>query len=192
MLHVLYHVFFFSSQQLYRKRPGMTMLCAKLPQNVSKNRYRDISPCMDPQISTGMSTFSHLLPLLPLRVIFSVCALSASLPLFVSLCRWCHTGHSEKHRWLHQCKLHQRECLQQLLLFPFISHVCWYLGEWLGACWAVCFTHLWDTNLNLYSTPLVNTPTLVTVHSLCPMDMKGGRYFAACCQQYLFIFPIYY
>uniref|UniRef100_A0A8C5HEX3 Tyrosine-protein phosphatase n=1 Tax=Gouania willdenowi TaxID=441366 RepID=A0A8C5HEX3_GOUWI len=31
--------------QLYRKRPGMTMLCAKLPQNVSKNRYRDISPC---------------------------------------------------------------------------------------------------------------------------------------------------
>ncbi|CAL1581314.1 unnamed protein product [Knipowitschia caucasica] len=29
---------------LYRKRPGMTMLCAKLPQNVTKNRYRDISP----------------------------------------------------------------------------------------------------------------------------------------------------
>ncbi|TRY97102.1 hypothetical protein DNTS_027290 [Danionella cerebrum] len=30
--------------QLYRKRPGMTMMCAKLPQNISKNRYRDISP----------------------------------------------------------------------------------------------------------------------------------------------------
>uniref|UniRef100_A0A8C1QP99 Protein tyrosine phosphatase non-receptor type 4a n=1 Tax=Cyprinus carpio TaxID=7962 RepID=A0A8C1QP99_CYPCA len=30
--------------QLYRKRPGMTMSCAKLPQNLSKNRYRDISP----------------------------------------------------------------------------------------------------------------------------------------------------
>lgn len=30
--------------QLYRKKPGMTMLCAKLPQNISKNRYRDISP----------------------------------------------------------------------------------------------------------------------------------------------------
>ncbi|XP_031414348.1 tyrosine-protein phosphatase non-receptor type 4 isoform X2 [Clupea harengus] len=30
--------------QLYRKRPGMTMCCAKLPQNISKNRYRDISP----------------------------------------------------------------------------------------------------------------------------------------------------
>ncbi|XP_018620437.1 tyrosine-protein phosphatase non-receptor type 4-like isoform X1 [Scleropages formosus] len=30
--------------QLYRKRPGMTMVCAKLPQNISKNRYRDISP----------------------------------------------------------------------------------------------------------------------------------------------------
>ncbi len=32
-------------QQLYRKRPGMSMSCARLPQNVSKNRYRDISPC---------------------------------------------------------------------------------------------------------------------------------------------------
>ncbi|XP_055785491.1 tyrosine-protein phosphatase non-receptor type 4-like isoform X4 [Salvelinus fontinalis] len=30
--------------QLYRKRPGLTMSCAKLPQNISKNRYRDISP----------------------------------------------------------------------------------------------------------------------------------------------------
>ncbi|TSO88059.1 Tyrosine-protein phosphatase non-receptor type 4 [Bagarius yarrelli] len=30
--------------QLYRKRPGMTMSCAKLPYNISKNRYRDISP----------------------------------------------------------------------------------------------------------------------------------------------------
>uniref|UniRef100_A0A672TGH4 Tyrosine-protein phosphatase n=1 Tax=Sinocyclocheilus grahami TaxID=75366 RepID=A0A672TGH4_SINGR len=30
--------------QLYRKRPGMTMSCAKLPQNLPKNRYRDISP----------------------------------------------------------------------------------------------------------------------------------------------------
>uniref|UniRef100_A0A452EBK9 Tyrosine-protein phosphatase non-receptor type n=1 Tax=Capra hircus TaxID=9925 RepID=A0A452EBK9_CAPHI len=30
--------------QLYRKKPGMTMCCAKLPQNISKNRYRDISP----------------------------------------------------------------------------------------------------------------------------------------------------
>ncbi|XP_016406930.1 tyrosine-protein phosphatase non-receptor type 4-like [Sinocyclocheilus rhinocerous] len=30
--------------QLYRKRTGMSMSCARLPQNVSKNRYRDISP----------------------------------------------------------------------------------------------------------------------------------------------------
>ncbi|XP_075386359.1 tyrosine-protein phosphatase non-receptor type 4 isoform X3 [Tenrec ecaudatus] len=30
--------------QLYRKKPGMTMSCAKLPQNTTKNRYRDISP----------------------------------------------------------------------------------------------------------------------------------------------------
>ncbi|MGH0190594.1 UNVERIFIED_CONTAM: hypothetical protein FKN15_048022 [Acipenser sinensis] len=31
--------------QLYRKKPGMAMSCAKLPQNIPKNRYRDISPC---------------------------------------------------------------------------------------------------------------------------------------------------
>ncbi|XP_058890055.1 tyrosine-protein phosphatase non-receptor type 4-like isoform X2 [Acipenser ruthenus] len=30
--------------QLYRKKPGMAMSCAKLPQNIPKNRYRDISP----------------------------------------------------------------------------------------------------------------------------------------------------
>ncbi|XP_053554063.1 tyrosine-protein phosphatase non-receptor type 4 [Bombina bombina] len=30
--------------QLYRRKPGMTMSCARLPQNISKNRYRDISP----------------------------------------------------------------------------------------------------------------------------------------------------
>ncbi|KAK1165884.1 tyrosine-protein phosphatase non-receptor type 4-like isoform X1 [Acipenser oxyrinchus oxyrinchus] len=30
--------------QLYRKKPGMATSCAKLPQNIPKNRYRDISP----------------------------------------------------------------------------------------------------------------------------------------------------
>ncbi|XP_056157054.1 tyrosine-protein phosphatase non-receptor type 4-like [Lampris incognitus] len=31
-------------EQLYRKKPGLTMTCARLPHNISKNRYRDISP----------------------------------------------------------------------------------------------------------------------------------------------------
>ncbi|CAN7996916.1 unnamed protein product [Ixodes hexagonus] len=31
-------------EQLYRKKPDMTMKCARLPCNLSKNRYRDISP----------------------------------------------------------------------------------------------------------------------------------------------------
>uniref|UniRef100_A0A8B9K1L7 protein-tyrosine-phosphatase n=1 Tax=Astyanax mexicanus TaxID=7994 RepID=A0A8B9K1L7_ASTMX len=44
LIHVFNYLLFFSLQQLYRKRPGMTMSCAKLPQNISKNRYRDISP----------------------------------------------------------------------------------------------------------------------------------------------------
>lgn len=41
----MYKLLFCILKQLYRKRPGMTMSCAKLPQNISKNRYRDISPC---------------------------------------------------------------------------------------------------------------------------------------------------
>ncbi|MGH0118005.1 UNVERIFIED_CONTAM: hypothetical protein FKN15_047010, partial [Acipenser sinensis] len=31
-------------EQLYRKKPGMTILCAKLPQNIDKNRYKDVLP----------------------------------------------------------------------------------------------------------------------------------------------------
>ena len=33
-------------QQLYRKKPGMTMDASRLAENLPKNRYRDISPCM--------------------------------------------------------------------------------------------------------------------------------------------------
>ncbi len=32
-------------EQLYRRKPGMTMNVARQPENVVKNRYRDISPC---------------------------------------------------------------------------------------------------------------------------------------------------
>lgn len=31
---------------IFRKKPGMTCDISKLPENVTKNRYRDISPCM--------------------------------------------------------------------------------------------------------------------------------------------------
>ncbi|MBN3321927.1 PTN3 phosphatase, partial [Atractosteus spatula] len=31
-------------EQLYRKKPGMAVLCAKLPQNMEKNRYKDVLP----------------------------------------------------------------------------------------------------------------------------------------------------
>lgn len=73
-------------QQLYRKRPGMTMLCAKLPQNVSKNRYRDISPCTASQVSTSMNIFSAPLtcspsPLPPEGNFLCMCSLSTSLCL---------------------------------------------------------------------------------------------------------------
>jgi len=32
-------------EQLYRKNPELTSLESKKPENQSKNRYRDISPC---------------------------------------------------------------------------------------------------------------------------------------------------
>jgi len=32
-------------QQIYRKKPGMTMDASRLAENLPKNRYRDISPC---------------------------------------------------------------------------------------------------------------------------------------------------
>lgn len=35
----------FSFQQLYRKKHGLTMNAARLPANIPKNRYRDVSPC---------------------------------------------------------------------------------------------------------------------------------------------------
>lgn len=169
-------------QQLYRKRPGMTMLCAKLPQNVSKNRYRDISPCTASQAWTFSQPLSRVLPLLsPPRVIFSVCAVSA--PLFVSLCRWCHTGHSEKHRWLHQCKLHQCECLRHVLFLSFNMSVDISVSDWELVGCSVSLTyetqgktltcHWW-----IHQTSPIN-------HSLYPVNMKDGTYSDAYCQQYI-------
>jgi tyrosine-protein phosphatase non-receptor type 4 len=32
-------------EQLYRKKPGLAANESKKPENVTKNRYRDISPC---------------------------------------------------------------------------------------------------------------------------------------------------
>lgn len=63
-------------QQLYRKRPGMTMLCAKLPQNVSKNRYRDISPC------TSVSALLMSSNMFPLEPFVLPITHSTSPPLF--------------------------------------------------------------------------------------------------------------
>ncbi|KAJ8366367.1 hypothetical protein AAFF_G00360900 [Aldrovandia affinis] len=34
----------FQFEQLYRKKPGMSVACAKLPENMEKNRYKDILP----------------------------------------------------------------------------------------------------------------------------------------------------
>lgn len=135
----------------------MTMLCAKLPQNVSKNRYRDISPCTSLLYCTQQIflfafvrsnmyhhiTLSFFFTHFLLDLLFFVnwaSSLSMSsfsiynlTPLF--LCRWCHTGHSEKHRWLHQCKLHQCELVPLVFLsFMFLSislrFVCLMHGGW--------------------------------------------------------------
>lgn len=174
-------------QQLYRKRPGMTMLCAKLPQNVSKNRYRDISPCTASQVSTSMNIFSApltcSLPPLPPRLIFSICAVSAPLPLFVSLCRWCHTGHSEKHRWLHQCKLHQCESLHHALFLSFNMSVDISVSDWELVGWSVSLTY--ETQVKTLGCHWWIHQTSPINHSLYPVNMKDGTYSAAYCQQYI-------
>ena len=36
---------FLTPQRLYRRKPGMAAVASKLPQNLVKNRYRDISAC---------------------------------------------------------------------------------------------------------------------------------------------------
>lgn len=89
---------------------------------LSWNIYQD-APLFLP-FQTLTHTFFPFLSLnlssLSLSVVFLLYAQSDHLLLsFVSLCRWCHAGHSEKHRWLHQCKLHQCE-LAPLLYFSFI------------------------------------------------------------------------
>uniref|UniRef100_A0A3P8P3M7 protein-tyrosine-phosphatase n=1 Tax=Astatotilapia calliptera TaxID=8154 RepID=A0A3P8P3M7_ASTCA len=35
----------FHFENLYRRKPGLTLSCARIPENVEKNRYRDILPC---------------------------------------------------------------------------------------------------------------------------------------------------
>ena len=48
LLNILFVVLFFSrtyKQRLYRRKPGMAAVASKLPQNLVKNRYRDISAC---------------------------------------------------------------------------------------------------------------------------------------------------
>ncbi|XP_043921010.1 tyrosine-protein phosphatase non-receptor type 3 [Protopterus annectens] len=37
-------------EQLYKKKPGMSMTCAKLPENMDKNRYKDILPYDDTRV----------------------------------------------------------------------------------------------------------------------------------------------
>lgn len=109
---------------------------------------------------------SHTLPLLhffssPLLNLFSFFFVGYSLSfcmcththfccLLGSLCRWCHAGHSEKHRWLHQCKLHQCECV-----LPRFSS----LRQYLCALWVVCFTNPPNTCWNTVVAALVNELT---------------------------------
>ena len=38
-------MYMYPLQRLYRRKPGMAAIASKLPQNLGKNRYRDISAC---------------------------------------------------------------------------------------------------------------------------------------------------
>lgn len=74
---------------------------------VRDNTRSPLSP-LSPPLTHTLEMFLFLPPsmiLFLLVVNFNAGLLSVS----VSLHRRCHAGHSEKHRWLHQCKLHQCE-----------------------------------------------------------------------------------
>ena len=54
---ILFVVFHYIFQQLYRKKPGMTMNAARLENNIPKNRYRDISPCKYHSVTIDLARF---------------------------------------------------------------------------------------------------------------------------------------
>ena len=45
-----------STQRLYRRKPGMAAIASKLPHNLNRNRYRDISAC-EPLLLTHTHTY---------------------------------------------------------------------------------------------------------------------------------------
>lgn len=114
---------------------------------------------------TFSQPFSHVLTCFPPpRVIFSVRAVSAPLSLFVSLCRWRHTGHSEKHRWLHQCKLHQCECLHHVFFLSFNMSVDIFVSDWELVGWSVSLAY--ETQVKTFSCDWWIHQTSPTNHSL--------------------------
>lgn len=50
-------------QNLYRRKPGVFLNCARLPENMDKNRYRDVLPCesIHPAVSSRLLWSSTLL-----------------------------------------------------------------------------------------------------------------------------------
>lgn len=64
-------------QNLYRRKPGAFLNCARLPENMEKNRYRDVLPCES---------------ILPSRLVFHPAVNLPPLGLLKSLsCHSCHT-----------------------------------------------------------------------------------------------------
>lgn len=84
-------------------------------------------------------SYSCSLPLSLSMSSFSIYNLTPPCPLFF-LCRWCHTGHSEKHRWLHQCKLHQCESVPLVFCLSWFRQCLFFcLLRSFEARWVVCF-----------------------------------------------------
>ncbi|KAK7833656.1 hypothetical protein U0070_020677 [Myodes glareolus] len=46
-------------EQLYRKKPGLAVTCAKLPQNLDKNRYKDVLPSVSDSEQLGSSLYAN-------------------------------------------------------------------------------------------------------------------------------------
>lgn len=171
--NVLYCIF---SQQLYRKRPGMTMLCAKLPQNVSKNRYRDISPCMDSQRLHRLSLFSSP----PLSNFLCLCSLSTSASLCLPL-QMMPRGSFWKAQMTTSMQITSMWVFPPGFFFLFLSFDMpvdlWVIGSLLRGLFHLALKQ--GKILRWHSGECTNCLDLkLIVQSLCPVNMDDGTYFA--------------
>lgn len=162
----------------------MTMLCAKLPQNVSKNRYRDISPCTASQVSTSMNIFSAPLTCPPPQANFlyvqsqhlclslSPSADDATRVILKSTDDYINANYINVSLETMCCSFHLTCLLISL----------WVIGSLLAGLFHLC---TYETQVKTLGCHWWIHQTSPINHSLYPVNMKDRTYSAAYCQQYI-------